>query len=71
MDFGLVGDKTGNLGFWEAGGGWVQWRKAGGGGGSGCRRWVGLIWILGRRGTEERECAVRLFRKNGEKGGEM
>jgi hypothetical protein len=31
IDFGLVGDKTGNLGFWVAGGGWVQWRKAGGG----------------------------------------
>jgi hypothetical protein len=30
MDFGLVGDKTGNLGFWVAGGGWVRWRMAGG-----------------------------------------
>jgi hypothetical protein len=30
MDFGLVGDKTGNLGFWVAGGVWVRWRMAGG-----------------------------------------
>jgi hypothetical protein len=31
MGFGLVGDKMGNLGFWVAGGGWVRWRRAGGG----------------------------------------
>jgi hypothetical protein len=31
MGFGLVGDKTGNLGIWVAGGGWVRWRRAGGG----------------------------------------
>jgi hypothetical protein len=31
MDFGLVGDKTGNLGFWVSGDGWVRWRRADGG----------------------------------------
>jgi hypothetical protein len=31
MGFGMVGDKTGNLGIWVAGGGYGWWRTAGGG----------------------------------------
>jgi hypothetical protein len=47
MGFGLVGDKMGNLGFWVAGGGWVWWRRAGGGvsvvGGVDARGGLGLF----------------------------
>jgi hypothetical protein len=50
--YGLVGDKTGNIGKWVAGGGLVWWRRAGGGDlvvgeamGGGGLRW---FWILGR-----------------------
>jgi hypothetical protein len=74
--FGLVGDKTGNLGIWVAGGGWARRRTAGGGvsvvgevvGGGG----EGFILDLGRRGTEVGlEGVVRPKGKNGEKEGKM
>jgi hypothetical protein len=76
MGFGLVGDKTGNLGIWVAGGGDGWWRRAdddvlvmgevmGVGGLRG-------VWILGSRVTEEREggCTVD-WGKWGKGGGGM
>jgi hypothetical protein len=53
MGFGLVGDKTGNLGIWVAGGAWVRWRRAGGGvsvvgevDAGGGWRWVCVFWMF-------------------------
>jgi hypothetical protein len=77
MGFGLVGDKTGNLGIWVAGGGYGWWRTAGGGVlvvgkvavGGGC----GWFLDLGRRVTEEgfRGVYTAGWEKWGRGGGEM
>jgi hypothetical protein len=76
MCFGLVEDKTGNLGFWVAGGGWVRWRRAGGGvsvvgevDAGGGWRWFEVmsgVWMLGRG-----ELAMGVYgweKKMGERG---
>jgi hypothetical protein len=67
MGYGLVGDKTGNIGNWVAGGGWVWWRRAGGGdlvvgeamGGG------GLVW---ESGILENEGRRKGFGKKGNGG---
>jgi hypothetical protein len=41
------------------------------GGGNGGWRWVGLIWILGRRGTEVREGGCTADCEKWGKGGKM
>jgi hypothetical protein len=77
MGFGLVGDKMGNLGIWVASGGWVRWRKAGGGvsvvgevDAGGGWRWVCVFWMFGevRDGGEGRGLYGWLG-KMGERGG--